>query len=118
MVDTMKTHYELKPTGPHAQTLVFDWDVETGEISGPDAQRILRFAEYGSIEAHPTPWAWTFSKTPLKNKTDMAAMVGFDHELPADLADFYPQWPGNGAPDTSYTDEEGVFVVGNDMLLF
>ena len=118
MVVAMMTHYELKPTGSHAQPWVFDWDADTGEISGPDAQRILDLAGYGSIEAHPTPWVWTFSANPLQDKTDMAAILGFDHELPADLADAYPQWSGNGAPDVSFTDETGVFVIGNDQLVY
>jgi len=114
----MKAHYELKPTARYAQTLVFDWDISTGEVSGPAAQFLLDMARDGSIPAHPMPWQWTFSKTPLQNKTDMAAMVGYQHELPADLADFYPKWQGSGAPETSYTDADGVFVVGNDALTF
>ncbi len=118
MVVTMMTHYELKPIGPHARPWVFDWDVETGEITGPDAERILELAKYGSIEAHPTPWVWTFSATPLQVKADMAAILGFEHELPTDLADSYPQWLGNGAPDASFTDENGVFVIGNDQLVY
>jgi hypothetical protein len=114
----MKTHYELKPTARFAKLLVFDWDISTGEVFGPSAQLILDMARYGSTPAHPLPWHWTFSKTPLKNKTDMAAILGYQHELPADLADFYPKWQGSGAPETSYTDADGVFVVGNDALTF
>jgi hypothetical protein len=48
----------------------------------------------------------------------MAAILGYQHELPADMADFYPKWQGSGAPETSYTDADGVFVVGNDALTF
>lgn len=114
----MKTHYELKPTARFAQPLVFDWDISTGEVFGPAAQFILDMAHDGSTPAHPSPWQWTFSKTPLKSKTDMAAILGYQHELPADLADFYPKWQGSGAPETSYTDADGVFVVGNDALTF
>jgi hypothetical protein len=118
MVEAMKTHYELKPTGRYAQPLVFDWDITTGEVSGTGAQWILDAAQHGSTAAHPLPWQWTFSKTPLKSKTDMAAIVGYQHALPADLAPFYPQLSGNGAPDTSYTDTDGVVVIGNDALTF
>lgn len=118
MVEAMKTHYELKPTGPYAQTLVFDWDIATGELSGAGAQWIREMAQHGSIAAHPLPWQWTFSGAPLKSKTDMAAILGYEHELPADLAAFYPQLPGNGAPDASYTDTDGVVVIGNEALLF
>lgn len=118
MVEAMKTHYELKPTGRYAQTLVFDWDIATGEVSGTGAQWILDVAQHGSIGAHPLPWEWTFSNAPLKSRTDMAAIVGYEHELPADLADFYPKWQGNGAPDVSYTDADGVVVIGNDALMY
>ncbi len=118
MVEAMKTHYELKPNGPYVLPLVFDWDMATGEVSGPGAQWILDVARHGSTPAHPVPWQWTFSKTPLKSKTDMAAIVGYEHALPADLADFYPKWQGSGAPDTSYTDTDGVVVIGNDVLMF
>ena len=48
----------------------------------------------------------------------MAAIVGYEHALPADLADFYPKWQGSGAPDGSYTDADGVLVIGNDRLTF
>jgi hypothetical protein len=118
MAEAMKTHYELKPTGPYAQPLVFDWDLATGTVSGPSAQWIRDMAADGSTAAHPLPWQWTFSKTPLKSKTDMAAIVGYQHALPADLADFYPKWQGSGAPDVNYTDADGVLVIGNDRLTF
>lgn len=118
MVKPMKMHYELKPKAPYAQLLVFDWDLATGTVSGPGAQWIRDVAADGSTPAHPAPWQWTFSKTPLKSKTDMAAIVGYEHALPADLADFYPKWQGSGAPDVSYTDADGVLVIGNDRLMF
>ena len=86
----MKKHYKLQPTGPHAQALVFDWDITTGEVSGPGAQWILDMAKGSSIDAHPLPWGWTFSSTPLKSKTDMAAIVGLQHELPAGSGQLLP----------------------------
>ena len=55
---------------------------------------------------------------PLKSKTNVAAIVGYEHELPAYPADFYPKWQGSGAPDTSYTDTDGVVVIRNDALTF
>ena len=48
-------------------------------------------ADGGGIIAHPIPWSWEFSKEPLKNKTDMAAIIGYEHQLPDDLIDFYPK---------------------------
>lgn len=87
----MKKHYECQPLVWHEKPLVFDWDADTGEIDGPDAARIKDMATWGEIEAHPLPWSWTFSKSPLKNKTDMAAIIGRWWSLPDDLASFYPQ---------------------------
>lgn len=87
----MIKHYECKPLVWHQKPLVFDWDIDAGEITGADAQEIKRIAEGGGIMAHPMPWAWEFSKDPLKNKTDVAAIVGYEHQLPDDLLEFYPK---------------------------
>lgn len=88
-------HYELDPC-PWAksrgeQPLVFDWDSETGDLSGEDAERIRQMAALGSTDAHPMRWAWEFGPEPLKDKTDMAAICGFLWELPEDLAPYYPK---------------------------
>jgi hypothetical protein len=120
MVGAMKKHYELQPNGlaPYAEPLAFDWDEETGEVSGTSAEWIKSLAASGSTAAHPVPWGWTFSTAPLKSKTDMAAILGYTHQLPDDLAPFYPQPEDDGTPETSYTDADGVFVVGRDLLVY
>jgi hypothetical protein len=87
----MMKHYECKSVIWHQKAWVFDWDIETGEVSGADAEEIKRKAGGGGIMAHPMPWAWEFSKEPLKNKTDMAAIIGFEHTLPDDLITSYPK---------------------------
>ena len=120
MVEAMKKHYELQPNSlaPYAKPLVFDWDEQTGEVSGPSAQWIKSLAASGSTDAHPAPGGWTFSSDPLKNKTDMAAILGYEHQLPKELAAFYPRPEDDDAPETSLTDAEGVFVVGRDLLVY
>jgi hypothetical protein len=85
-------HYECAPNVWHEKTWVFDWDVDAGTVAGPDAAEILTAASWGGIGAHPAPAAHKFSPEPLKSKTDMAAIVGWRHVLPDDLAPFYPQF--------------------------
>ena len=87
----MIKHYECKPIVWHQKPFIFDWDSDTGDIKGDDADEIKRIAEGGGITAHPIPWYWEFSNEPLKNKTDMAAIIGYEHQLPDDLIDFYPK---------------------------
>lgn len=99
----MKKHYECAPNVWHKKTLIFDWDEETGEVTGPNAAEILDVASWGEIWAHPYPCTWKLSAEPTKSKTDMAAIIGYWHKLPDDLKDYYPKiWDGDGP------DEDGV----------
>jgi len=111
-------HYSLKPTVWHAKPWVFSWDEEAGVVSGRDADIIQDMATWGEISAHPYPWAHTFGPEPLKSKTDMAAIIGWEHELPPDLVGFYPQLPDDGIPEESYEDESGVIVLGREHFRF
>lgn len=111
-------HYELQPTIWHAKPWVFDWDEATGTVTGPDAAEIVAMSKWGGIGAHPLPWAVEFSAEPLRSKTDMAAIIGLEHQLPEDLAPYYPRLPDDGFPDTGYLDEDDVWVVGRDEVLF
>lgn len=85
-------HLELAPIVWHAKAWAFDWDEETGTVSGPDAAELLTIASWGGIGAHPVPAAHKFGPEPLKSKTDLAAIIGWRHALPDDLAPFYPQF--------------------------
>ena len=84
-------HYECKPLVWHQKTWIFDWDSETGTVVGQNSDEIKTIASGGGIMAHPMPWAWKFSPEPLKNKIDMAAIIGYEHQLPDDLIEFYPK---------------------------
>ncbi|MDR2508288.1 MAG: hypothetical protein LBD67_09935 [Candidatus Accumulibacter sp.] len=94
----MLHHFDCAPTSgnPKAQSLVFDWDDETGEISGRDVAHVHECFEGKTISAHPMPCSWTL--TSPKNRTDIAAIVGRHWHLPPELADFYPElgddWDG------------------------
>ena len=89
----MKIHYKCEPAVWHEKPLIFDWDIETGEVSGPDADTIKEMAEWGSIHAHPYGNVWHFSSEPLTNKTDMAAIIGKWWLRPEDFIPFYPKFP-------------------------
>lgn len=96
--------------------MVFDWDIDTGEVSGPGARQIKELASDGSISYQPI-WH-TFSADPLKNKTDMASILGFEHAIPDDLAAFFPVMPDDGTPEFTYVDQDGVTVIGRDQMLY
>jgi hypothetical protein len=68
--------------------LVFDWDDETGEITGPSAGLIHDAFRTGYVDIHPRPASHDLTST--KNKADLAAIIGNHHVIPADLAEFYP----------------------------
>lgn len=86
----MKKHYDCRPWDQRAEPLVFDWDEEAGEVSGPSAGRIREIAAQGYVPIYPPPQDWIFGPEPLKDRADMAAIIGFEHELPEDLAEHYP----------------------------
>lgn len=103
------TSYSLKPlhTSPRARPVLleFDWDAETGEINGPGADLIRDRAAWGEIGIQPHPTIHRFSADPLRNRTDMAAIIGYSHELPADLVEHYPQV----ADETADSDPDLIF---------
>lgn len=102
----MKKHYECQPAVWHEKPLIFDWDEETGEVDGPGADTIKERAAWAEVSAHPYGNAWELSKTPLKSKTDMAAIIGYSWILPDDLAKFYPQF------DEDYSDLPPDAIIG------
>ncbi|MDR3352307.1 MAG: hypothetical protein LBO00_04725 [Zoogloeaceae bacterium] len=90
----MLHHFNCPPRDNYREwsrdySLVFDWDDETGEVTGRDADFVLGCFKDGSVSAHPIPWGWKLTST--KNKTDMAAVIGFDNELPDVLKGHYPR---------------------------
>jgi hypothetical protein len=87
----MIRHFDCQPTEweRNATALVFDWDEETGEITGPSADVILATFKEGYADTHPYPSGHELTST--KNKTDLAVVVGWAHQLPPELADYYPE---------------------------
>ena len=78
---------------PNMRALVFDWDEDAGEVSGPDADYVRECASAGGVEIHPLPSYHAFSAEPLKSRADMAAIIGVWHRVPEDLRPWYPQVP-------------------------
>lgn len=112
-------HFNLQPTVWHAKPWVFDWDDTTGELTGPDAAIIRAEASIGGAFCHPCPaWPHEFSHEPLKSKTDMAAIIGWEHRLPDELADYYPRLPDDDTPEVTYIDEDGIVVIGKDRMTY
>ena len=119
---TMKHDYVCPPTVWHEKPLVFTWDDVTGEVTGPDAGRILLASQDAGIVGHPYPTYWEFDGGAgdgkhIKSRDTLALIIGQDHALPDDLKDFYPSAAVDDMPDVSYTDADGVFVIGRDMIV-
>jgi hypothetical protein len=86
----MKKHYVCNSRNKKMEPLVFDWDIESGEVSGPSAGVILEIAASGGVSIYPPPQYWAFGKEPLKDRYDMAAIIGAWHDVPEDLVEYYP----------------------------
>jgi hypothetical protein len=111
------TRYHCKPSSgnPGVAPLVFEWDELAGTLSGQSAAEIMQHIEAGGVPLHPMPGSHTFGPAPLKSRTDMAAIIGYLHELPAELADAYPV--GETGPVTAeYLDTSGRVVASAKVI--
>lgn len=67
------------------------WDGDAGTLSGEGEGWVRELMRVGSVRCHPGPGhTHTLSPEPLRSRTDMAAMIGQAHRLPAELAADYP----------------------------
>ncbi len=105
--------------GDIAGALAFEWDDEAGTVSGPGAQTIRALIRRGEVEAGPHPrCAWPLDAGSLKRRADMAAIVGHAWIVPDELADAYPDTADPEIPAQTFTDADGVVVIGRDRLMF
>ncbi|MFA6971648.1 MAG: hypothetical protein WC208_09645 [Gallionella sp.] len=111
--------YTLKPAVWHQQPLVFEWDAATGEIRGPDADKVLGMIasaiKEGSMTGHPYPTSYEITD-PLHRPAEMAVLLGQYWILPDDLASAYPN-PGTDDERSFIADENGVEHDISDMAL-
>lgn len=98
-------HFDCPWIAPHiSYPLVFDWDDETGEITGPSADMVLAIFRDGVVDARPEPWSWNLTST--KNRADIAAVIGSSWVLPAELADDYPRQEDVDEDDLYFIDAD------------
>lgn len=75
------------PAGP----LVLDWDDAAGTVSGPGAATIRRWQRAGVVPLHPQPASHTLGPARRRiSPADLAAIIGWQHRLPEELAGHYP----------------------------
>ena len=72
--------------------LVFVWDDETGEVSGPSAELVRRMAASAAAYGPPPGGMWTFSPNALKSRAEMAVLIASCWELPAELRADFPEY--------------------------
>ncbi len=114
-------HFSCEPHTANAdiEPLEFEWDEATGAVSGPGAQTLRALVRRGEVEAGPHPrCSWSVDEHSLTSHEGLALLVGHAWVLPPELAGAYPDTTDTDIPERSYTDPNGVYVVGRDMLLF
>lgn len=93
---------ELHPIGAGNRTLVFQWEPESGDVRGRDADRVLAIAAQAVLDElvtglpYPTPHA---IRDPLHSLAEMAVILGNDWRLPPVLAEAYPVVTDDTPPD-------------------
>lgn len=90
----MKHSYSLAPAVIYQSILSFEWDRETGELSGKDSDTVAILVAdakaAGFVSVHPLP-ACIDIADPLTDPQQMAAVLGQFWHLPEDLQSVYPK---------------------------
>lgn len=93
---------ELRPIGAGNRTLFFEWNPETGDVRGRDADYVLHLAaqaEHAEVVTglpYPTPHV---IRDPMRSLAEMAVILGNDWHLPPVLAEAYPVVVDDTPPD-------------------
>lgn len=102
---------------PKVPSLDLAWNEDAGTISGAGVEWIRELISEGWVKCHPGPgWFHKLSTNPLRSRTDMAALIGCAHRIPAALVDAYPQGTENEEIIVHLLDERGN-VIGLDQVL-
>lgn len=74
----MRHRFDLPPISSTGSGIVFEWDDETGELTGPAADRVRELAALavgdGYVIGEPYPTSYAVSD-PLRNPADLAAVL-------------------------------------------
>lgn len=99
---------KLKSSVWHKPDIEFEWDPDARAVRGRDASIVLDLAldavKAGEVVSHPFPTAYVI-QNPLKNPSEMAAVLGQYWALPADLVALLPKQEEDEAP--TLTDSDG-----------
>lgn len=101
----MRRRLNLQPLS-RGEALNFEWNPQTGELAGRDADRVRALAReavaIGFTQLHPAPATYTITD-PLRDPVQLAALLGWLWRLPDDLQRLYPH--PEPAPETVTDDE-------------
>jgi hypothetical protein len=89
----MFRRYILQPVKVHDEVLDFEWDPDSGELAGRDAEIVRNMCRHalraGYIHGHPYPTAFDITN-PLHMSAEMAVVLGQFWQLDGDLGEAYP----------------------------
>ena len=92
----MRHSHKLPSLTPGVDRIEFDWDPDTGEVSGRDAGRVLDVVDmakrWGEVLSHPWPTVYPITD-PARNPTEMAVVLCRYWVLDKFLADAFPAPP-------------------------
>ena len=98
--------FRLLPLTETEAPLDFEWDPQSGALSGPDAVRVLGLcrdaAAAGGVVSHPWP-TWYPIHSPLTDPAQMAVVLGVDWRLEGELL---AAWPLPDSPSDTIETED------------
>lgn len=90
----MLRKYSLEPLSGVGANLEFEWDQETAELRGRDADVVLRYVEQatraGVALGHPYPTPYEIVE-PLRRPGELAVLLGNAFKLPPELQTAYSE---------------------------
>ena len=83
-------HIVAEPITIHDKLIDVHWDEEAGTVTGQGAEHIMDLATWGDVPRGPGFASYKLSSDPLRNRVDMAAIIGCFHRNPEVLRPYYP----------------------------
>jgi hypothetical protein len=119
---TMHHKIDFYSPQPGTEHYRMEWDDQTGAVTGESAEIIKQWAKFvlenGGIACDELNGEIP-ATDPLKNKSEFAALIGFDN-LPDSLKPFYPssEYPGFVSFDDVTSDENITPLPKSVRILF